>query len=109
MNNMSLDVDNPSVPYRLGRLFAVLEKANRDVNESDFSIYYTDAMKTPRTMFPKLIQLVSSEASERYQYLIADIVDSISGFPDKLSFTERGLYMLGYAHQRKELLEKKTD
>jgi CRISPR-associated protein Csd1 len=100
---VGLDIDNPSTPYRLGRLFAVLEKARKEANQCDLSDYYTDAMKTPRTMFPKLIQLVRSEADERYQDLISGIIDGINEFPDKLSFTERGLYMLGYAHQRKEL------
>jgi len=106
---MSLDVNNTSVPYRLGRLFAVLEKARKYANQSDLSNYYTDAMKTPSTMFPKLIQLVSSEAGGRYQNIIDDIVDSIDKFPDKLSFMERSLYTLSYAHQRNDFLEKKND
>jgi CRISPR-associated protein Csd1 len=106
---MSLDVNNPSMPYRLGRLFAVLEKARKDTNQSDLSNYYTDAMKTPSTTFPKLIQLVRSEADGRYQDLIVDIVDSIDKFPDKLSFMERSLYTLGYAHQKNDFIEKKTD
>jgi CRISPR-associated protein Csd1 len=103
---MSLDVNNPSMPYRPGRLFAVLEKARKDANQNDLSNYYTDAMKTPSATFPKLIQLVHSEADERYQNLIADIVDGIDKFPDKLSFMEGSLYTLGYAHQRKDFMEK---
>jgi len=53
---MSLDLNNQSMPYRIGRLFAVLEKARKDANKGDLSNYYTDAMKTPSTTFPKLIQ-----------------------------------------------------
>ena len=107
---MSLDLNNQSMPYRIGRLFAVLEKARKDANQGDLSNYYTDAMKTPSTTFPKLIQLVHSEAGEKYQNLIHDIIDSIDKFPDKLSFMERGLYTLGYAHQRNDFIEnKKTD
>jgi CRISPR-associated protein (Cas_Csd1). len=105
VKTVSLDKDNTSTPYRLGRLFAVLEKARKEANQSDLSNYYTDAMKTPSTTFPKLIQLVRSEAGEKYQNLIADIVDSIDKFPDKISFMERGLYTLGYAHQMKDLME----
>jgi hypothetical protein len=63
-------------------------------------------MKTPSVTFPKLIQLVRSEAGEKYQNLIVDITNSIDKFPDKLSFMERSLYTLGYAHQMKDLMEK---
>lgn len=106
---MSLDLNNQSMPYRIGRLFAVLEKARKDANKGDLSNYYTDAMKTPSTTFPKLIQLVHSEAGEKYQNLIHDIVDSMTNF-----LTNFHLWNVVYIHLvmlTKEMIlwKKKTD
>lgn len=65
---VSLDETNRSVPYLLGRLFAVLERlqatALKDLNASIRDRYFGAASTTPSTVFPRLLRLAVHHASK---------------------------------------------
>src|SRR5208337_1307981 len=58
---VSLNEESTNVPYRLGRLFAVLEKTqsdtNRDMKSTINSKYFSSASTTPAVVFPVLLKL----------------------------------------------------
>jgi len=57
---MALNRDEPDIAYRLGRLFAVLEIAQRaalgDLNATIRDRYYGGASTTPNSIFPMLMK-----------------------------------------------------
>ena len=58
---MSLDKESTNIAYRLGRLFAVLEKAQKDAipgaNTTIKDRFYGSASATPSVVFPQLLRL----------------------------------------------------
>ena len=122
MSSLNRDEDNEG--YRLGRLFALLEKAQKDalgtVNAPLRERYIGAASATPRLVFPMLLRLAQHHVtkarkggSEGYEIWfnknIGEIVDSITAFPAVLSLEDQGRFMLGYYHQVTSLYAKKTD
>ena len=112
---MGLDKESTNVAYRLGRLFAVLEKAQKDAipgaNTTIKDRYYGSASATPRAVFPQLLRLAQHHIQKaEYGYTsdkkVEEIVQSIGNFPSHLSIEEQGLFALGYYHQRPELYKK---
>lgn len=61
---MGLNKDSTHIAYRLGRLFAVLEKAQKDAVPGALSTiknrYYGSASATPRAVFPQLLRKTES-------------------------------------------------
>lgn len=60
--SMSLDVNRPDPGYRLGRLFAPLEKTRKDalgesLNKTIRDSFYSSASATPGSVFPRLLHL----------------------------------------------------
>jgi CRISPR-associated protein Csd1 len=100
------------VSYLLGRLFAILEKTQKDAgNETIKSRYFTSAMTTPKVTFPVLLRLAQHHISKvKYGYInekrIEEIINDIEYFPSYLSLEEQGIFILGYYHQRVKLWEK---
>jgi CRISPR-associated protein Csd1 len=120
--SVSLDECTTNVPYRLGRLFAVLEKLQQEAvpgaNSTIKDRCFGSASATPRAVFPLLLRLAQHHAAKiRYGYVhdkrIADILESIDtaeAFPAHLSLEDQGLFVLGYYHQRNRLwTSQKTD
>ena len=112
---MGLDKESNNVAYRLGRLFAVLEKAQRDALPAAKATikdrYYASASATPRAVFPQLIRLTQHHIQKSdYGHVsdkrIEEIVESLSSFPGHLTIEDQGLFALGYYHQRPELYKK---
>ncbi|MDR2124314.1 MAG: type I-C CRISPR-associated protein Cas8c/Csd1 [Desulfovibrio sp.] len=114
--SVSLDEHTTNVPYRLGRLFAVLEKLQQEAvpgaNSTIKDRYFGSASATPRAVFPVLLRLAQHHAAKiRYGYVydkrISDILESIDiangAFPAYLSLEDQGLFALGYYHQRNKL------
>ena len=70
---VSLNEDSSSVPYRLGRLFAVLEKAQsdtkRDAKSTINSKYFGSAATTPAVVFPVLLKLAQHHMRESRKLL----------------------------------------
>jgi len=114
---MSLDPQNTQVPYLLGRLFAVLEAAQKDAgNETIRERYFGAAAATPRRVFPLLLSLTQHHIAKgdfgyRYDRLTAQIMDMLPAqqFPAHLPLEQQGLFALGYYHQRNDLYRGKED
>ena len=115
-----LDIDNPSTAYRLGRLFAALEKiqeeANPGLNATIRDRYYPAASSTPVAVFTTLIRLknphlkkLSGGRVNQFERLLGEIVGPISDFPAHLSLQDQGRFALGYYHQRQDFYTPKSD
>ena len=113
---VSLNDESSNVPYRLGRLFAVLERAQSDTNKEMKSTinskYFSSASTTPAVVFPVLLKLAQhhiakSDWGYKSNQSIEEIVSSIDEFPAYLNLEEQGMFMLGYYHQRKDFFKKK--
>ncbi|MFB3895589.1 MAG: type I-C CRISPR-associated protein Cas8c/Csd1 [bacterium] len=113
---MALNEGSTNVPYRLGRLFAWLEKAQEDANPGINSTirdrYFGAASATPRSVFPILIRLAQHHiAKSDYGFSvnnrIKEVVNEIDQFPAHLNLEDQGLFILGYYHQRNAIFTKK--
>lgn len=123
---MSLDKDNTNIGYRLGRLFAVLEKiqqeANPGINATIRDRFYASASSTPAAVFGNLMRLKNHhlsklESSGRvtwFERLLGEIIyqaedkPGIANFPAHLSLEDQGTFAIGYYHQRQEFFTKKN-
>ena len=112
---MALNEQSTNQAYLLGRLFAVLEKAQQDaaapakLNATIKDRYFTSACASPSTVFPVLLRLSQHHISKaQYGYAsdnrIAEIMNNLDvendPIPAHLSLDEQGIFVLGYYHQR---------
>ena len=118
MITVSLNVENPNVPYRLGRLFAVLERAqadtNREMKSTINSKYFSSASTTPAVVFPVLLKLAQHHIAKsdwgfKTRQDIEETLEGVDEFPAYLSLEEQGMFMLGYYHQWKAFFKKKEE
>lgn len=113
-----LDETNTNPGYRLGRLFAVLEKAQQDalpgINATIRDRFYASASATPRAVFGRLLRTYQHHLAKldtgakivrekQTQEILADLSD----FPAHLNLKEQSQFALGYYHQRKDFFTKK--
>ncbi len=117
---VSLDESNTNAGYRLGRLFAVLEKiqeeANPGINAKIRDRFYGAASSTPVTVFSTLLKLKNHHISKlenrgravNLEKRISEIMDGIDDFPAQLHLADQGRFAIGYYHQRQNFF-KKTD
>lgn len=107
--SMSLNPECREPGYLLGRLFAVLERAQAEaINNPNATIrdrYFGSASATPCAVFPVLLRLVQHHiAKAEYGGIrdreIGEIVERIAEFPKRLSLEQQGMFALGYYHQR---------
>lgn len=113
---MSLDSGRKDVAYLLGRLFAVLEKAQLDalgrINATIKDRFYGAASATPATVFPRLLKL-SQHHIEKAKYghvsdkRIAEIMEHIDSFPSHLGLEDQGLFAIAYYQQKNAIYKKK--
>lgn len=120
---MGLNKDNHDAAYLCGRLFAVLEKIQKDsvpgvkLNRTVKDTYFTAASATPAAIFARMVPLaqkhlakIENEGAVRYlDNLVTDIINDIAAFPKTLSLEEQAEFILGYYQQNKELYTKKTE
>ncbi len=112
---MALDRDRREIAYLLGRLFAVLEKAQLDalgkVNATIKDRFFSAASATPASVFPRLIQLAQHHI-EKAEYgnisdrRIAEIMEHIDNFPNHMDLKEQGLFAIAYYQQKNALYRK---
>ncbi|HEY3326810.1 MAG TPA: type I-C CRISPR-associated protein Cas8c/Csd1 [Novimethylophilus sp.] len=123
---VSLDESNTNPAYRLGRLFAVLEKiqevAQPNINATIRDRFYGAASSTPVTVFPTLLKLKNhhvAKLDERGRKIlyrafednkpddyIAKIFIGIDDFPPQLRLQDQGSFAVGYYHQRQAFFTK---
>ena len=113
-----LDPTNPSPAYRMGRLFAVLEKiqeeASPGINATIRDRYYGAASSTPVAVFTTLLRLKNAHLKKLatgrgvwFEKLLADILGEVADFPRQLQLPDQGRFALGYYHQRQDFFAKK--
>lgn len=106
---MSLDETRTDAPYLLGRLFAILEKTQRDAMGADArstirDSYFGAACATPPLVFPRLLRQAQHHIKQSAYGLasdrkIKDVMQHIREFPGHLSLPEQGVFSIGYYHQ----------
>jgi CRISPR-associated protein Csd1 len=112
-----LDSTNTNTAYRLGRLFATLEKiqeeASPGLNATIRDRYYGAASSSPVTVFTTLLRLknhhlgkLSKGRSVQMERLIGEISNEINDFPRQLALPDQGRFALGYYHQRQAFFTK---
>lgn len=118
---VALNKDSKSVPYHLGRWFAVLEgiqqDANPGINATIRDKYFSSAASTPAAIFALLVQLSQKHLAKLsegqtifYSKLIQEITDHIPDeLPTRLSLPEQASFYLGYYHQTQDRYTKKED
>lgn len=113
---VSLDDSNTNPGYRIGRLFAALEKIQEEAVNPNATIrdrFYGAASSTPVTVFANLMKLKNhhlskmEEGRKRYfEKLIGQIMSDINDFPAHLSLADQGRFAIGYYHQRQAFYTK---
>ena len=118
---MSLDITNNNTGYRLGRLFAVLEKAqeeaNPGLNATIRDRFYGAASSTPVAVFALLMKLKNHHIAKlenrgraiNFEKLIGEIMSGIDAFPAHLSLSDQGRFAVGYYHQRQDFFTTKDN
>lgn len=118
---VSLDVQNVNIGYRLGRLFAVLEKiqeaANPGLNATIRDRFYSSASSMPTSVFGNLMRLSNHHLSKlrkekpgyavNLEKLMQEVVSGVLSFPAHLSLDDQGQFAIGYYHQRQDFFTKK--
>ena len=113
-----LDLTNPSPAYRMGRLFAALEKiqeeASPGINATIRDRYYGAASSTPVAVFTTLLRLKNAHIKKLatgrgvwFEKLLAEILGEVADFPRQLPLPDQGRFALGYYHQRQHFFAKK--
>lgn len=118
---MGLNEQSTNQAYLLGRLFAVLEKAQQDaIGQANASIkdrYFTSACATPGSVFPVLLRLSQHHISKaKYGYISDKRIETIMNLldvdndpiPAHLTLDEQGIFVLGYYHQRADFYKTKA-
>jgi CRISPR-associated protein Csd1 len=113
-----LDLSNSNPGYRLGRLFATLEKlqeeASPGLNATIRERYYGAASSTPVAVFTTLLRLKNHHVAKldsrgravNFEKMFGEIMGGINDFPAHLSLPDQGRFALGYYHQRQAFFTK---
>ena len=119
--DVELNEQSTYLPYRLGRLFAVLEavqqKANPNINTTIKDRYFNSACATPALVFPTLLRLAQSHLSKigggaevYYDKMITELLGDVTqSYPLRLSLQDQGIFQIGYYHQKQKLFTKKEE
>ena len=131
--DVELNEQSTYLPYRLGRLFAVLEalqlEAFKDNNNRDSKPnttikdqFFSSACATPAVAFPiivdraqKYLRKLKAKNKEGLARYYSDMMDDIIGnfeekcYPAHLSLEDQGIFQIGYYHQRQRMYAKKEE
>lgn len=118
--SMSLDRNNTDPAYRLGRLFAALERiqgvAQPGINATIRERYYGAASSAPASVFPVLLKLKNHHLAKIdkaglvvwFEKLLGEIFGGLSDMPPRLSLTAQGVFAIGYYHQQQDFFASKN-
>lgn len=118
--SMALDTERQDPAYRLGRLFAALEKTQLDalgerLNATIRDRFYSAASATPGAVFPRLLRTYQHHLAKmegglkvNREKLVQEIVAPLSGFPAHLGLQDQGLFAVGYYHQTRAFYTSKN-
>jgi CRISPR-associated protein Csd1 len=118
---VSLDRERTDAPYRLGRLFAALEKTQLDALGHNIGAtvrdrFYSSASATPRSVFPRLLRTYQHHLAKlegglkvNREKLVQEIVDNLDDFPAHLDLAGQGLFAIGYYHQMQDFYTSKGE
>lgn len=118
---VSLDTSRTDQAYRLGRLFAALEKTQLDAMEGGINAtirdrFYSSASATPAAVFPRLLRTYQHHLSKleggrrvNREKLVQGILDPLETFPAHLGLEDQGLFALGYYHQMNDFYRSKEE
>ena len=115
---MSLDLNRREAAYLLGRLFAVLEKAQLDalgkVNSTIKDRFFSAASATPASVFPRLLRLSQHHIDKaEYGYVsdrrIGEIMEHVDTFPAHMNMQDQGLFSIAYYQQKNALYTPKKN
>ena len=111
---MALNEQSTIPAYLLGRLFAVLERVQKEaigknINATIKDRYFTSACASPASTFPILLRLSQhhiskAEYGKAREWEMQEIMNLLdvekNPIPARLSLDEQGIFVLGYYHQR---------
>ncbi len=116
-----LDMEQDNAAYRLGRLFAVLERiqqrAQPGINATIRDRFYAAASTTPVAVFTTLLRLKNAHLKKLadgetayFERLLGEIFGSLEAprladFPRQLNLSDQGRFALGYYHQRQSFFK----
>lgn len=115
---MALNKEARNVGYRLGRLFAILEKVQKDAipgaNTTIKDRFYGSASATPSVVFPQLLRLAQHHIAKAehggwYEMMIGEVMQGLDQFPPHLALDDQGMFAIGYYHQRQAFFAKSED
>lgn len=120
---VALDRDNVNEAYLCGRLFALLERIQRQavggasLNSTIKDKYFASATSKPASVFPTLIKLSQHHARKLgegsqvyYAKMMGEIMNSLGDeFPKTLSLTEQGKFIIGYYQQEQAFYVSKKE
>ncbi len=118
---VSLDPENYNVGYRLGRLFATLEKIQEDaspgLNATIRDRFYGAASASPVTAFPQLLKLKNHHLKKidnprfvaAHEKRLTEIFSGLpADMPPHLRMEDQARFAVGYYHQRQAFFVKTT-
>ncbi|WP_320007153.1 type I-C CRISPR-associated protein Cas8c/Csd1 [Maridesulfovibrio sp.] len=115
--DMALDKENGEIGYRLGRLFAIVERIQEEAvpgsNATVRDRFFSSASATPARTFPVILRNAQNglakirkekpgyavNLDKSIQEILGE-VDSQNGFPAALNLEKQGMFILGYYQQK---------
>lgn len=121
---MTLDKNNTDIGYRLGRLFAIVERIQEEAvpgaNATIRDRFFGSATATPGRAFPFILKNAQHGLAKirkenpgkavNMEKLIQEIVGGINastGFPAAMNTEKQGMFILGYYQQKQDFFTKK--
>lgn len=121
---MTLDSTNMDIGYRLGRLFAIVERIQEEAvpgaNATVRDRFFASAAATPARTFPIIVKNAQhglakirkdkpgwAKNLDKAIQEIAGGIDAATGFPASMPSDKQGMFILGYYQQRQDFYTKK--
>jgi CRISPR-associated protein Csd1 len=116
---VALDQNNTNAGYRLGRLFAALEKIQEDaqpgINATIRDRFYGAASSSPISVFPQLLKLKNHHLAKLdntafrtvHEKRLGEIFNGLNpDMPAHLPMEDQARFAIGYYHQRQAFFAK---